>query len=177
VVHPLPWSRIYALVVPAGQRGFEELIPGDSAAFRAALARDAVRVDARPAGGKYWWSDADACPEVEASPTTTVRGLWVTAQDRDDPVGRAIAERLVALSSKPLRVSGGPIPAIRSEHGRAYIVPLPRTALVPCREIAAWPAGAEVVPLIETRRSVVVRRGVPPLTVEFDGRLRAAGTP
>jgi len=30
-----------------------------------------------------------------------------------------------------------------------------------------------VVPLIETRRSVVVRRGVPPITVDFDGRLRA----
>jgi hypothetical protein len=178
VVHPLPWSRIYALAIPPGQRGFEDLIPADSAAFRAGLARDAVRVDARAAAGAYWWGDADACPEVEESPTTTVRGLWVTAQEWNDPVARAIAERLVALSSMPMRVTSGlAIPAIHSEHGRAYVVPLPRTALVPCREIAAWPAGATVVPLIETRRSVVVRRGVPPLTVEFDGRLRAVDTP
>ncbi|HEY7611977.1 MAG TPA: hypothetical protein VH764_03200 [Gemmatimonadales bacterium] len=182
VVQPLPWSRVYALVVPAGQRGFEDLIPGDSASLRAGLARDAVRVEARPAEGRYWWADPDACPEVEESPTRTVRGLWVAAQDWNDPVARAIAERLVALSSKPMRVTGGldarsPIPAIHSEHGSAYIVPLPRTALVPCREVAAWPAVAAVVPLIETRRSVVVRRGVPPLTVEFDGRLRAADTP
>jgi hypothetical protein len=182
VVHPLPWSRIYALVIPPGQRGFEDLIPADSAAFMAGLARDAVRVDARAAAGSYWWADADACPEVEASPTTTVRRLWTTVQGWDDPVARAIAERLVALSSKPMRVTGGmdrgsPIPAIHSEHGRAYVVALPRTALVPCREVAAWPTGATVVPLIETRRSVVVRRGVPPLTVEFDGRLRAEDTP
>ena len=178
VVHPLPWSRVYALAIPPGESGFEDLIPADSAAFRAGLARDAVRVDARAAEGTYWWGDPDACPEVEESPTTTVRGLWVTAQDWNDPVARAIAERLVALSSKPMRVTGGlAIPAIRSAHGKAYVVPLPRTALVPCREIAAWPAGATVVPLIETRRSVVARRGVPPLTVEFDGRLRAADTP
>ena len=183
VVHPLPWSRIYALVIPPGQRGFEDLIPADSAAFRAELARDAVRVDARAAAGSYWWADAAAvCSQLEESPTTTVRGLWTTSPDWNDPVARALAERLVALSPKPMRVTGGldrrsPIPAIHSERGRAYVVPLPRTALVPCREIAAWPTGATVVPLIETRRSVVVRRGVPPLTVEFDGRLRAADTP
>ena len=182
LVHPLPWSRVYAMDGPTGQSWFEDLITVDSGSIRGGLARDAVRVDARPADGTYWWSDPDACPEVEASPPATVRGLWVTAQDWNDPVGRAIAERLVALSSKPMRVTGGldarlPIPAIHSEHGRAYIVPLPRPALVPCREMAAWPAVANVVPLIETRRSVVVRRGAPPLTVEFDGRLRAADTP
>jgi hypothetical protein len=182
VVHPLPWSRIYALVVPAGQRGFEALIPPDSAGFRAGLARDAVRVEARPAEGPYWWADPRACPEVEESATTSARGLRVTAPAWDDPIARAIAERLVALSARPMRVSGGldphwPFPAIHTEHGRAFVVPLPRTALVPCREIDAWTAGAMVVPLIETRRSVVVRRGVPRLTVEFDGRLRAADTP
>jgi hypothetical protein len=59
----------------------------------------------------------------------------------------------------------------------AFVVPVPWQALVPCREIAAWPAGATVVPLIDTRRSVVVRRGVPPITVDFDGRLRAAERP
>jgi hypothetical protein len=76
-----------------------------------------------------------------------------------------------------MQVVGGlhpraPLSAIHSELGIAYVVPVPRTALVPCREIAGWPAGATVVPLIETRRSVVVRRGVQPLTVEYDGRLR-----
>ena len=181
-VHPLPWSRTYVLVIPPGQRGFEDLIPPDSARFRAELARDAVRVEARAAEGPFWWVEAGPCPEAEESATSSPRGLRLTARAWDDPVGRAIAERLVALSGKPMRVIGGtgpraPIPAIRSELGVAYVVPVPRTALVPCREIAAWPAGATVVPLIETRRSVVVRRDLPPLTVEFDGRLRAADTP
>jgi hypothetical protein len=69
------------------------------------------------------------------------------------------------------------VPAIAGELGIAYVVPVPLTPLVPCREIAAWPAGAAVVPLIDTRRSVIVRRGVPPLTIEYDGRLRAPEWP
>ena len=57
MVHPLPWSRIYVLAIPPGQRGFGALIPADSAAFRADLASDAVRVEARAAEGPFWWSD------------------------------------------------------------------------------------------------------------------------
>lgn len=182
LVHPLPWSRTYVLVIPPGQRGFEKLIPPDSAAFRAGLARDAVRVEARGAEGPFWWTGAGPCSEAAASATAAARGLRLTAQAWHDPVGRALAERLVALAGTPMRVTGGldpgaPIPAIHSELGTAFVVPVPRPALVPCREIAAWPAGATVVPLIDTRRSVVVRRGVPPITVDFDGRLRAADRP
>jgi hypothetical protein len=182
LVHALPWSRTYVLIIPPGQHGFEGLIPADSATFRAGLARDAVRVEARAAEGPYWWTGAGPCPEAERSATASARGLRLTAQAWDDPVGRAIAERLVARSGGPMRVTGGldprsPVPTIHSELGTAYVVPVPRTALVPCREIAAWPAGATVVPLIETRRSVVVRRGVRPLTVDLDGRLRATEAP
>ncbi len=181
LVHPLPWSRTYVLVIPPGQRGFDDLIPRDSAAFRAGLARDAVQVEARAAEGPYWWTTAAPCSEAESSATPSARGLRLTALE-SDPVGRALAERLVALSGAPMQVIGGmrqrsPVPTIRSEFGVAFVVPVPRLALVPCREIAAWPAGATVVPLVDTRRSVIVRRGVPPVTVEFDGRLRAADTP
>jgi hypothetical protein len=182
LVHPLPWSRTYVLVVPPGQRGFEGLIPADSAAFRADLARNAVRVEARAATGPFWWAGAGLCPDTEEAASQSARGLRLTAQSWDDPVGRALAERLVARAGTSMRVIGGlhprsPIPAIQSELGTAYVVPVPRAPLVPCREIAAWPAGATVVPLIETRRSVVVRRGVPPLNVELDGRLRIAEVP
>lgn len=178
VVHPLPWRRIYVLAVPPGQRGLDALIPADTAAFRADLANDAVRVEARAAAGPFWWSGPLRCPEIRerASPSTT--GSRVTAPLSSDPAGRAIAERLVALSGQSMRVIDGqyastPVTVIRSDFGTAYVVPVPRMTLVPCREIAAWPAGATVVPLIETRRSVVVRQGVPPITVDFDGRLRA----
>ena len=181
LVHPLPWSRTYVLVIPPGQRGFDNLIPRDSAAFRAGLARDAVRVEARAAEGPFWWTTAAPCPEAKSSATPSARGLGLTALE-SDPVGRALAERLVALSGTPMQVIGGmhprsPIPTIRSESGAAFVVPVPRLALVPCREIAAWPAGATVVPLVDARRSVIVRRGLPPVAVEFDGRLRAADAP
>ncbi len=177
-VHALPWSRTYVLVIPPGQRGFDDLIPADSAGFMAGLARDAVRVMARPAEGPFWWTTVGACPEADDTASPSPRGLRVTAQAWNDPVGRAIAERLVALSRQPLHVIGGlhpkaPIPTIQGELGTAFVVPVPRMALVPCREIAAWPEGATVVPLIDTQGSVVVRRGVPPLTVDFDGRIRA----
>jgi hypothetical protein len=182
VVHPLPWSRTYLLVVPHGQRGFEDLVPPDSAAFRDGLARDAVRVEARAAEGPYWWADSRPCPEAEETAPASARGLRLTAPAWGDPVGRAIAERLVGRARTPMRVIGGqdpraPIAAIQSEFGLAYVIPVPHEALVPCREIAAWPADATVVPLIDTRRSVVVRRGVPALTVDFDGRLRPADAP
>ena len=182
VVHSLPWSRTYVLVIPQGQRGFEDLVPADTSGFRSGLARDAVRVEARSAEGPFWWTEAGPCPDAESTATPSARGLRLTAQAWNDPVGRALAERLVALSGKPMQVVGGlhpraPVPAIRSESGLAFVVPVPHRALVPCREVAAWPAGAMVVPLIDTRRSVIARRGLPPITVEFDGRLRAVETP
>ena len=180
VVHPLPWSRVYVLAIPPGQRGFEDLIPADTAPFRTDLSQDAVRVEARAAEVPFWWTRLGRCPERERGPASAT-GQRVTTPPLGDPIGRAIAERLVALSGRPMRVSDGmyahtPVTAIRSELGTAYVIPVPTMALVPCREIAAWPAGATVVPLIETRRSVVVRRGVPPITVDFDGRLRAVET-
>ena len=49
--------------------------------------------------------------------------------------------------------------AIRGGFGSAYVVALPRTALVPCREVVGWPAGTTLIPLIDTRLSAVVRRG------------------
>ena len=181
VVHPLPWSRIYVLAIPPGQRGFEDLIPPDSASFKADLSRDAVRVEARAAEGPFWWTNPGRCSEIRERATASANAPRVAPSSTGDPVGRAIAERLVALSGKAMRLidgvyAGTPVTAIRWDLGTAYVVPLPRSTLAPCRDIAAWPAGATVVPLIETRRSVIVRRGVPPLTVDFDGRLRAVET-
>ena len=49
---------------------------------------------------------------------------------------------------------------------------VPTRALVPCRETAAWPDSATVVPLIETRAQAVLRRGAPALVAEWDGTLR-----
>ena len=55
---------------------------------------------------------------------------------------------------------------------RAYILALPRQTLEPCREIAAFPPGARIHPLIDTRAYAIVRKGAPPLTVDWDGTVR-----
>jgi hypothetical protein len=182
-IHQLPWSRTYLLVVPPGRENLEPLIPSDTAAFRAALARDAVRTEARGAEPPFWWEGMGPCPARDTLPSSrgTV-GSSSVVYAREDAVARGLAERMVALSDQPATATSG-LPgrsmaeALRGGSGRAYVVAVPRTALVPCREVAGWPAGSTLVPLIDIRMSAIVRRGVPPLTVEFDGRLRAVDAP
>lgn len=182
-VHPLPWTRTYVLVLPPGPEGLEALIPADSADFRAGLARDAVHIEARGAEPPFWWDRMGPCARSDDLPTPPgAVGTNAVVYAREDAVARALAERVVALSDQPATATSG-LPrrsmaeALRRGFGRAYVVAVPRPALVPCREVAGWPAGSTLVPLIDTRMSVIVRRGVPRLTVELDGSLRAADAP
>ncbi len=182
-VHPLPWSRTYVLLVPPGHEGIGALIPTDSAAFRAGLARDAVHVMARGAEPPFWWDDMGPCPGVEAlPPPQSAPRTEAVVYPRVDAVARALAERVVALSDQPTMATRG-VPdramaeAIRGGFGRAYVLAVPRPALVPCREVAGWPAGSTLIPLIDTRMSAIVRRGVPQLTVDLDGALRPVDAP
>ena len=99
-----------------------------------------------------------------------------------DPVARALAERVVALSEPRDAVARGVGPgeldqALRAGRDRAYVVALPRRALVPCREMASWPPGSAVVGLIDARDRLILRQGVAPLEVEYDGGLRPRGSP
>jgi hypothetical protein len=54
------------------------------------------------------------------------------------------------------------------------VLGLPGQSLVPCRESAAWPPRAMVVPLVDTRPYALLRRGGPALVVEWDGAVRPA---
>lgn len=181
VVHSLPWTRTYLLIIPAERKEFRALISGDSAAFRAALARDAVPTDARGAEPPYWWDSMRYCPPAAAFQRPSGTGNAVLFA-RGDPVARALAERVAALSADPATATAG-IPesamagALRGGAARAYVVAAPRAPLVPCREVAPWPPDATLIPLVDTRMSAIVRRGIPPLTVDFDGTLRAVPTP
>jgi len=182
-VHPLPWSRTYVLVVPPGNEGIGALIPTDSAAFRAGLARDAVHVMARGAEPPFWWDDMGPCPGIDPlPPPQSAPRTDAIVYPREDAVARALAERVVALSDQSTTSTRGlsdhaMAEAIRDGFGRAYVLAVARPALVPCREIAGWPAGSTLIPLIDTRMSAIVRRGVPRLTVDLDGALRPVDAP
>jgi len=173
---PLPWSRSYVLLVPPGQ-SLGDVIPPDTGAFRAGLARDAVRAEARPAAAPFWWDAAPGCqrpaPPVPSAPSSDVIGY-----ERGDASARELAERLVALADTlGLTARGYPAEdfraALRAGRERAYVVAVPAHAYVPCREIADWPSGAMSVGLVETRARAVIRQGTPPLAVDWDGTLHA----
>jgi hypothetical protein len=172
---PLPWSRAYVLLVPAGS-SLGSAVPPDTAGFRAGLARDAVRVDARPAARPFWWDEVGDCGRPPVSAVT--RRSSAVAYAEGDASARALAERLVALAGAEALTARGLSAddlsaALRAGSERAYVVAVPSHALVPCRAVAGWPVDAAAVGLVETREHAIIRRGTPPLVVGWDGTLRS----
>ena len=170
---PLPWYRAYLLLLPRGSAGVGAAIPPDTSSFREALARDAVRADARAAEPMGWWAQAGGCrrdpvPVARRPPTDAI--VYRSA----DRVARDLADRIVALAALPsLAARGLDDDSFRSAllagSARAFMIAAPVHAAVPCRESAAWPPDAAAVPLIETRPHAILRRGAPALAVEWDG--------
>jgi hypothetical protein len=182
---PLPWDRTYVLLGVAG-------VPGISDVQRVGLARDAVRVAARPATAapQFWWFAFESCrgappPFAGSSLSGSSRGSLAYADD--DRPARDLAERLVALgtvglvSTRALGVPASDFAVALAAGGLShYVVSLPRAALDPCAEVrrlllrAPWlaAAGAGLEPLVDTRRHVIVRRGAAAFTVDWDGILR-----
>jgi len=174
-VIPLPWSRSYVLLLPPGSAGLGSAIPPDSAGFRESLAREVVRADARAAAGLQWRADSGCAPAVVAPATRRSNAVAYPAADR---VARDLAERLVALAGDAGLTARGLADAafsdaLRGGTERAFVVAVPLHAPVPCRGWASWPAGSSAVPLVETRSHAIVRRGTPPIVVEWDCALRA----
>jgi hypothetical protein len=215
---PLPWHRSLVLLSPAAAAG--AIPPAVAHDFRAALARDALRGEARGSEGPFWWEEGKACrvsvgPELRARRERTTKRIVYPRGDRD---ARDLAERLVALAAGPARTSDSSVgddgvtrtllggktglqatalapgefaEALQAGDQSAYLVPLPRRVLRPCREIqslidrAGWlAAGAAgtgdveamdlgleqlLIPLVDTRFRAVARRELPPLRVDWDG--------
>jgi len=200
---PLTWDRTYALLVPwssSQSRG----TTADT--IRAALARDAVRVEARAAAPPYWWNEIAACPagfapNTHAAPTAPSAHVVYRANDR---VARGLAERLVALAamrrandagapladlapelaSAPRLTAEGLAPAafaaaLAAGGALAYVVDLPAQPLARCGQADALAAAAPwlapdsgIVPLVDTRRHVVVRRDRVSFVIDWEGVLR-----
>ena len=165
---PLPWRRTYALVLTAPTDSAAVVSPG----FREALARDAVRVDARAAAGASALPACSAAPPAASSPARTGARIAYPAADA---TARDLAARLAALRVAGVRAilpldGDAFLAALRAGGEAAYVLALPRT-LAPCEDLPL-PGGAAVLPLVDTRAHALVRQGAPPMTVDWDGTLR-----
>jgi hypothetical protein len=203
----------------------QEMLFSEWPSFRAALARDAVRVEARGAEAPFWWEGVGGCdvralvPSDSQAPTRRASRI---VYERGDRTARDIAERLVALTAFERGDTHGGTPltsvvpevtdagahlraaalaptefdvALSSGNEFAYVVALPRQALRPCQGLrslvtaAPWllpkfaaRGAAEdlhlakvLVPLVDTRSRVIVRRGVVGLVADWDGTLHLRG--
>jgi hypothetical protein len=177
VTFPLPWSRTYALLQFAGTQPISGIPGADS--LRRSLASDVVQAEARPAQPPFWWSGPQSCRRdvlMGVTLPTSPRLVY----SRTDETARALAERIVALSGNTqLRAAGlGEIDfaaALRDRRERGYIVFLPRNVAAPCHASAALPTGGWLEPLIDTRARAIVRRGAPPLSIDWDGSIKMVG--
>jgi hypothetical protein len=192
---PLPWQRTYALAVPSRSPAVvTELLsaPDSAAAFRASLARDAVRADAREAAPE-WWTGIRGCelhqPPGAMSPPDGGRRPRRIVYRGDDHVARELAARLVAVGRRATATPLAPAEfdrALRAGGEVAYVVGLPRSSLAPCRDLAALVSSAPwlgtggtvadaLIPLVDTRERAIVKRDRVSATVDWDGTLKIAG--
>jgi hypothetical protein len=173
---PLPWSRTYVLLQPRGAEALDVSTGTDS--LRRSLARDVVRADARPTESPFWSEDLASCANLQPSDRPQPDATRVVYRAGDD-VARQLAERIVALAGDK-RLRATPLgqtqlaAALKQGTERAYVIALPHQTLAPCRDAASLGDGPRILPLIDTRARAIVRRGSPPLVVEWDGTIRAA---
>jgi hypothetical protein len=169
-IYPLPFNRTYALAIPA-RAGRATMSARDStgfaqtAAFRATLARDAVRGEARAAAPPGWWRAYGTCRELTARSSGSGAAQGAGARrilyEPGDAAARALAERLVAivrtagvnasdqnvrdlrqLAPELLTVAGATITAapadassLRAGSALAYIISMPRNTTAHCMEL------------------------------------------
>jgi hypothetical protein len=172
-IFPLPWSMTYVLLQPSGAQTLR--VAGDS--VRRSLAQDAVHAEARPAEPPFWWDSLSACAAVADSGERYLTASRIV-YSRDDEVAQGLAERLVALAGTGSSLRAAALDpaelaaALRDQTERAFVIAMQRESLAPCHDASAWPSGASIQPLIDTRARAIVRRGSPALTVDWDGTVR-----
>jgi hypothetical protein len=167
-VVPLSWTRTYVLLSSrVGGAGRDSADDRRRRPLRQQLATDVVRAESRPAELPYWWTHLDGCatnPTGDSPDITALPGTRVVYR-REDPVARALAERLVALAAigeeykgvaalpPPLLAEGGGTTAVglspedfeaslRIGSELAFVLDLPSRSLSPCRDLAKLAAVA-----------------------------------
>jgi hypothetical protein len=196
-VAPLSWDRTYVLFRPHASA--TDSSGAATSEFGAALARDAVRADARAAQPPHWWSNSQICHTTIAPAIASGEFSRRVVYRRGDQTGRALAERLVALAAidagaskasvlahtVPELVAGGTrvtsaglsddefADALRSGTDLAYVAELSAFVASPCDAVAALMQAAPwlvVSAADSTPRSAAIARGIVPLV---DTRRRA----
>ena len=186
----LPWDLVYVLIVPAGS--------ADTARFETVALHDDLTAasagsEARPAESPFWWDAAEDCapPGAGSGPLASAPRTPRLIYPGDDPTARGLAERLVALAASgrlPVPISpGAGAPRVvaagldRAEYEAAladgtaagYVQALERQVLDRCAAAESLarsvPWRARLVPLIETRAVLVVRRAAGAVAIEWDG--------
>jgi hypothetical protein len=184
---PLPWDLTYYLVAPAATANVP--VP-DSA--RAALARDAVRVDAiaAPLATVEGANEPSTRRPRDPSAGSSPRIVYM----EDDDVGRSIAERLVALAAREERAPwldarlprgvlraeglslGDFMRALRTGGEAGYMIRLTEEARREFIGVTSWigvgPPEPILTPLIMTRRTLIHRPWVGPMRIDAKGALR-----
>ena len=197
---PLEWQRTHVLLIPGRARTSSplsaearEALAHDAVRGEARGALGPFWWQALPGSG---CQVAYSQPRSQA-PSTTGRIVY----DRSDGAARDLAERLVGLvrasgpgaaaildallpdrPSRTYQIAAGLtgealVMARRRGNDAGYIMVFDRRPLDPCREIQAivdnvgWVDPETIVPLVDTRLQVVVRRGRSGVTREWDGGL------
>ena len=198
---PLAWQRTHVLLTP-GRSGPSAPL---SAPARQVLAEDAVRGEARGAAEPFWWQMVRGCDVLQAPPRGRPSPTPRIVYDANDGAARDLAERFVGLvrASGPaatmfldvllpdrprrtyqraLGLTGNALAqAIRLGTDAGYVVSVDSRPVDPCRDLqsligaAPWLDPETIVPLIDTRRQAIVRRGLSGVSSEWDGGLVLAG--
>jgi len=184
----LPWDRTYLLVAPRIDSGtvLSRIDQRDS------LASDAVQADVRGARLPFWWQNDSAC----ATGPARVGGdaPRIVGYPAGDAIARQLAERIVAIAAMnaapawlpaslastkggPLRTAGfAPVSlnnALASGQIAAFVAGYPHARPADCNGAIRIPAGATLVPLVDSRAHALVRRGSgAAFYMEGDGSLR-----
>ena len=178
---PLEWSRTYVLLAP----GRDKSVIGD---LRLESLREAVHGDARPAEwsgpGRFWFADLHSCGAQAGRDT-----LGASARrhrivyNQSDRSAADLAARLVGLGVLGRGAVAAGVPAsafaasLRAGGDAAYVLELRRQVYDVCRaalELPPWSSAATIEPLLDVRSHAVVRRGIPRMTLDWDGTLRLA---
>jgi len=176
---PLEWNRTYVLLAP----GRDKAVVGD---LRLESLREAVRGDARPAEwsgpGRFWFTDLEPCGVAAGRDTLGAAGRRRrVVYKQSDRSAADLAARLVGLGALGRGAVAAGVPAsafessLRAGGDAAYVLELRRRVYDVCRaalELPPWSWAATIEPLLDVRSHAVVRRGLPRMTLDWDGTLR-----